>query len=235
MNIKISSFFCVALVYLVNAGVVCADSVNVMATLTADNHYVLYYGTEDANSLTYVGQNEVTDIGSSGGRAWTNPETWNFTTDRGDYLYVLGWSDDASAQGWIGEFNYNNGFDVFSNKKDWEYFSASRDLDPGYVWIDSNERTGLKNLIQSANSGIPQGWSAVQYSLPNGSSPWGLYSQISQDASWIWGTPLIGSGFSGEYFIFRTKIDPVPEPATMLLMGIGLAGLAGIRKRKRSH
>lgn len=234
MNIKVKTIFVMAFVALTNAGIVHADSVSVKATLTADNHYVLYYGTKDASSLIYVGQNERTDVGTSGGTAWSHPETWNFSTNRGDYLYVLGWSDDASAQGWLGEFNYNSGLDVYSNKTDWEFFSTGRDLDLGYEWIDSNENTSLKNFIQSANHGLPA-WSAVQFSLPNGSGPWGYYSQISQDASWIWGTPLIGSDYAGEYFVFRTKVDPVPEPATMLLMGLGLAELMGIRKRKNSH
>lgn len=33
---------------------------------------------------------------------------------------------------------------------------------------------------------------------------------------------------------FNAELDPVPEPATMLLLGTGLAGLAGARRRKKA-
>ncbi|CAB5110330.1 hypothetical protein D3OALGA1CA_1986 [Olavius algarvensis associated proteobacterium Delta 3] len=40
----------------------------------------------------------------------------------------------------------------------------------------------------------------------------------------------------GYYQVFRaTPVDPIPEPATILLVGIGLAGVAGIRRKMKSH
>jgi hypothetical protein len=51
-------------------------------------------------------------------------------------------------------------------------------------------------------------------------------------------TVLGGSGFgSGNVYVFRLDTDnitnPVPEPATMVLLGLGLLGCAGSRLRKR--
>lgn len=202
-----------------------ASALTVDATITADNHYALYYGNGDGSFVDYVGRNEKGSAGSTGGNNWSKAETFNFNINLGDYIYVAGWSDNGTAQGWIGQFVMEQST-LLTNTSAWEVFLTHKDL-------NTNSDAPNEDVLGDVIGGVTN-WNSVTNFLDHGVSPWGNIAGISQDADWIWGSAMQpGSGY-GEYQLFRTRVgDPVPEPATMLLFGAGMAGLAGFSRKKK--
>jgi hypothetical protein len=196
-----------------------AIAISFNATVTADNHYAIYFG--DETSVTYVGRNELGAGGSPGQYNWSLPEMWAFDVDVDDYIYVVGWSDDNVAQGWIGQF-ISSGYTLLSNTTEWDVLLTGNNLNDGSPAPTADQ---LESDINGAT------WGSVNFSLAHGSSPWGYISGISSEADWIWGSRLTPGSGTGEYQIFRTRIT-IPEPANMFLMGTGLLGLAMIGRRK---
>ena len=86
--------------------------------------------------------------------------------------------------------------------------------------------------------------SATTYGNNGGSNIWtsvngGPVADIRSSAEWIWSDVNFSCG-TAEYALFKTSFDvsgavpqpaPTPEPATMILLSSGLAGLAGVRKK----
>nr|WP_242063301.1 PEP-CTERM sorting domain-containing protein [Nostoc sp. FACHB-892] len=217
-------------VALLLSGTTSAHAVNITATLTADNHYGLYYGQEDGSGLTFVGRNEKGEAGDPGQYNWSLPETFNFNANNGDYLYVLAW-DDGFPQSWIGEFKLPSGVSLLSNTSDWIYTIGSG-ANPG-VFGDVPLLTTVASEIGNAT------WSIPQASAPQGTSPWFTIPGISSQANFIWHDSLGDDSSSDRnYAIFRTKValTSVPEPST--LSAIAVAGVMGWmikRKQKASQ
>ncbi len=227
-----------------------ADSYNIVADITADNHYGLFFGNAAGTNLTLVGRNEPDDNGTgpNGGCGWTDPERWTFNVPSGSYLYVLAWNVDG-PQMWIGQVKKADGSYLYSNTADWVYtvgsgsnpsYSPTSEYPDGVV----PSLTTVKADIANANA---KGWGTPLASAPNdGNQIWSSDPDnnigipgISPNANFIWHDTFSLDGdlssSQDNYAIFRTA-DPVatPVPASVLLTGSGLLGLGLLRWRKKA-
>ena len=181
----------------VTSGFAIAPSVTVTATITADNHYGLYFGEADGTDLTIVGRNEKQAGGDPGAYDWSLPETFTFDVSANAYVYVVAW-DYGSPQMWIGEFDLFGGEVVTSNLTDWEYMTGTGP-NPGV----SGDVPPVDELIQAIRGAT---WATPAASATQPSPQWGVIPGISSSAEFVWQDTFgSGSTSAGTYAIFRTK------------------------------
>ncbi|MBL0922564.1 MAG: hypothetical protein IBJ10_10620 [Phycisphaerales bacterium] len=198
----------------------------VTGTITADNHYALYTG--GATNIAYIGGGETGTGGFNGAYNWSHAES--FTFNAGRYIYIAAWSDDAVAQGLIGEFFLPNNQRLTTNNAVWQVFATGIDLDTG---APHPTAAHLQAQVALANAGDL--WTTPGQYMNNTAqtNPWGKIAGIASDAHWIWATPpgnanvFVGAGDWDEYLVFRTQV-PAPGAAAALA---GL-GILGFRRRR---
>ncbi len=215
------------------------EAVTIAGTITADNHYALYYGAENGSGLTFVGRNEkgtahIPDsklpVPCSGSFNWSCPEAWEFSVNPGDHLYVVAWNDGIVAQSWIGEFRRSFGETILSNTNDWDYTIAKTRKNPGEFGDPLLENVA----VDIAGATADADWATPHASAPQGSDPWGTIPGISSSARFVWHDTLESPSTSdNNYVIFRTK-EPVPEPLT-ILGSVTVLGVGALLKKEHSR
>lgn len=141
-------------------------------------------------------------------------------------------------------------WDSYSANKGWYDVFVVNMNQTGYVlddaWIDpitaadyeGGDVTDILNLAGTSLAWGGTSWTDRQKESLFGDMTLSLSDYDASKEIYIsifWKTDkdsLFGSG--GTITVSNNDVAPVPEPATMLLFGIGLAGLAGVSRRKKA-
>ncbi|MBL9141931.1 MAG: hypothetical protein JNK53_08705 [Phycisphaerae bacterium] len=195
----------------------------VTGTITADNHYALY--SSIGSTFTYHGGNETGAAGNPGTYNWSLPESWSF--DAGEYLYIAAWSDDAVAQGVLGQFSSSSLGSILSGDARWQVYGTDTNRGTGASHPTAGDVAAHVHTATTNNL-----WETPFVGGKNGLAPWNTIAGISGDARWMWidvpgePDPLQGGSGAREMLIFRTV---VPAPGALALLGV--SGLATRRRR----
>lgn len=183
---------------------------------TGSNEY------NNANGPVQIGSNVGLDVTASSGNnsLWLYNQSWglsgNGTWGSGRNGYLGIWPNDGPVT--INFTNAISGFGVFMNYV----------VEQGYSSVISISAFDSSNALLETYNVLND-----PISTPSGTNAGG-FRGILRNSSDIAHIQFYGQGIVLDDLTFQSDANPVPEPATMLLFGTGIAGLAAVGRRKRS-
>ncbi len=184
-----------------------AHATTLTSKTSTDNGYEIFISTNDSLAGTSFGSGEnwpttFTDVSA------------NLTAGVTNYLHVRAYDVGGIAM-FIGEFFLSDAGFAFGNGT-------------------QSMLTGDAGL-QVSLTGFGSGYSATSDLGPDGTGPWGNRPNINDTARFVWSS----DAYNHNEVFFSAAINPtdvpendVPEPGTLAIFGMGLAGLGFMRRRR---